>query len=1303
MITRDIASTWEGLLPYVPRLVVDWLRESPDARTRELDGTFAFCDISGFTKLAERLSKKGKVGAEILTDTLASVFAELLEISYENGGGLIKFGGDALLLFFSGPGHELRACEAAGGIRRRLRTVGRIETEGGIVGLRISIGIHSGLFHFFLVGDSHRELVLCGPAATECVRMEAAATAGQIMVSEATAAALPRSATEPSPPGRLLRRVPDAGEAPARFEAGVPDIDIAACLPTAVRRHLLDGGHEPEHRRATVGFLHFGRADELLAKEGVPALESALDTLISDCQAAADAHDIAFLATDIAADGGKVIFSAGVPRAMGDDEERLLLALRRIIDVQRPLAVRIGVARGHVFAGDVGPHYRRVYTVMGDTVNLAARLMAAAEPGQLLTTERVLDASRTRFRAKRLEPIHLKGKAKPIQPCTLGDPVGAVKATTEAGLPLFGREEEIAQLQGMLDSARHGEGRLLEIVGEPGIGKSRLVEEVRARAGGMTVFHESGDLYRANTPYHPFRSLVLEILGTRSRDETGLAPLLRDKVERAAPQLVPWLPLLGALLDLELPPTPETGALDESRRAARLAAVTGEFLAAVLTEPAVLIFEDAHWMDEASAELLRAITVEGAPGPWLVLLTRRVTDRGFAPPKEGAWTGMHLGPLPPDQAAALVETAFDDDPLAPHEVVALAERSGGNPFFLRELMAAARAGAGIESLPDSAEALVIARIDRLDATDRTILRHASVIGASFDERLLDAVLPEETERPDEAVWTRLGEFLDRQGGGWRFRQALIREAAYEGLPFGTRRALHSRIGDFICTVDETPEEEAEILAMHFFKAQRYEETWRFARVAGERARRKYANLEAAEFYRQALEATRRVGDIAPEEVLLVSESMGEALQIAGEYRKAADAYRAARRLVSDRTAEARLLLKEARIAERVGRFSDAVRLIRRGQRALEGDDHPASAERAQLTVGYAAIRHAQGRHREAIRWCEMAIAEAERAGDREALAHAYSLLDLARASLGIAGGHEYSWKALSIYEEIGDLGGQAIVLTNLGAYAYYDGRWNDAVELYERARKAEERRGDAVNAGLGTFNVAEILCDQGRLTEAERLLRQSLRVWRAAGLRYGIAKALSQLGVVMARLGRFDDALISLREAGAEFLHTGSKEGVVEVNTRVTETLLRSGDAAGSHTMALETLALTEEMGGFHLAAPTIHRLRGYALLDLGQAEEAREALEESLRLARGQGMPYEEGLTLRALVQLARTQGRDTAALEGASAEILEGLGVVAVTDPVPPRPRGVATTTGSDGQPFEVRPPVRSDFDSGSPDPAG
>jgi class 3 adenylate cyclase/tetratricopeptide (TPR) repeat protein len=1269
----DTVAEQELLRPYLPRLLLQWLTEAPDDAWRTVVGSIAFVDISGFTRLSERLAKRGKVGAEELTDAIGTCFARLLGVAYGNGGGLIKFGGDALLLLFTGADHPSKAARAAVGMRRELRDIGSIATPGGRVALKMSVGVHSGEFHFFLVGDSHRELMITGPAATQTVLMESTADAGEIVVSAETAAVLPPGVLGSAKgPGFLLRKDPP-GIAPERRETeAVPRTeDMVPCIPTAIREHVLAGLHEPEHKRVTVAFIHFDETDGLIERAGENACAEALDVLVSDVQRAADKNGVCFLGSDVDRDGGKIILTAGAPTASGSDEERMLLTVREIMDIDRELKVRIGVNRGPVFAGDIGPFYRRTYTVMGDAVNLAARLMAKAEPGEIIATESVLQPSRTSFETRELQPFYVKGKAQPVHAFALGaveHPIA--KPVSASSSPLVGREHEMKVLLEALESTRKGSGRVVEIVGEAGIGKSRLIEELRASAADLAFLSAACELYHASTPYSPLVPLLRRLFGISDLDQDAVAAeRLRAVVAAIAPQLLPWTPLLGIALDVPIPPTPEVAHLEDEFRRQKLEEVTVELATALLGTPTLFVFEDTHWMDEASADLLRRLTSGIDALPWLVCATRRDVEEGFVAAGPAVEV---LRPQPLDEAAAaaLVDAATEESPLAPHEIAALAERSGGNPLFLKELLAAARDAGGIEGLPDTVEALITARIDRLPPRERSVLKRLSVLGPTFHGELARAVIPPEIA-PDDDEWARLEEFIAPDGpDSLRFRHALIRDAAYEGLPFRLRRSLHALVGETIERAGEgSAEENAEILSLHFFYARRYGPAWRYSRLAGDRATTIYANIEAADFYERAIESAKRDESVAAIDVAKVFESLGDVRKRIGEFPRASQAYTAAKRIVSDDAiAAARLLLKQAGIKQASGRFADALRWIRKADRVVaEREAHDAAAQRSQIAVAYASVRKDQGRQSDVIRWCLKAIPEAELAGDKDALAHAYTLLESAFVNLGMWENAVYSGRALGLYEELGDLWGQGVVLNNLGARAYFEGRWNEAVDLYERGREAWDKIGDAVNAAIGTVNAGEILSDQGRLDEAEPMFRKALRVWKAAGDRSSVAYALSNLGRLAYRRGNFDEALEVLAEAHDDFIATGADADALEAEARIAECELLAGrtvEALQRVESLLERTPASHGQSGPLTAM--LYRLKGSALLQACDLDGAREALDQSLHVARSRNARFDIALTLGALSDLAAAEGGDAEPYESERRTILAGLGVL--TEPASP-----------------------------------
>ena len=344
-------------------------------------------------------------------------------------------------------------------------------------------------------------------------------------------------------------------------------------------------------------------------------------------------------------------------------------------------------------------------------------------------------------------------------------------------------------------------------------------------------------------------------------------------------------------IGLEIPETAETETLEERFRKTRLEEATRELVGMLLP----LSHGASSSRTRTGWTTPRATSCVSSPSglqdrPWLVVVTRRDQPSGFISPEKARATVIELEPLRGDDAAALLATANEDLPLPPHEAAALAERAGGNPFFLTELLAAARAPGGAGELPDSVEALMIAEIDRLSPGDRRVLRCASVIGASFARDLLDSCLG--TERPESDVWNRLAELVVRdEDGRLRFRHALIRDAAYEGLPYRRRRELHGLVGETLERLaGSRPEDEAEHLSLHFFHAHDFDRAWRYSRVAGERAQAIYANVEAAAFFERALAAGKHVGEASRDDLAAISEALGDVRDRAGDFRRAEQAF-----------------------------------------------------------------------------------------------------------------------------------------------------------------------------------------------------------------------------------------------------------------------------------------------------------------------------------------------------------------------------------------------------------------------------
>jgi class 3 adenylate cyclase/tetratricopeptide (TPR) repeat protein len=1224
----------ELLKPYVPRLLIQWIRDSPGTHYYPVDGTLAFVDISGFTALTETLARQGKIGAELLRDTLDGVLSALLDEAYEWGAGLIKWGGDALLLLFDGPGHPERAARAMWELQLTIDRIGRIRNTGGTTVLRMSIGATTGEVEFFTAGSVHRELFVTGPTATESVQIEAIADAGEIALSPALAALLDPSCIGAKKNGVfLLAGPPDADRRMAPDVGSVAGLDVASCIPLAAREHVLLERSEPEHRIITATFFDLMETDELLARLGPKAFAEALDQRVRAIQEAAVRYEVPFNATDVSKGAIKILLSAGAPSTTGHDEEQTLRLVREVMDQPGVIPLRVGINSGRVFTGDFGPPYRRTYAVLGDAINTAARVMARAEAGQVLATEQVLDRSRTLFQATPIEPFQAKGKAEPVRASLVGPIVGRrEKRVVET--PFVGRDRELQTLRIVIGDVRDGNGWTVEIAGPSGIGKTRLLRELLAATPDVRVLHSTCEEYEASTPYYALRDPVRDVLEL-GRDATPAEAeqRLRDVVASAEPELVPWVPLLAIPLGLELPPTPETAAIDERFLREVLADVTLRFLVAALgTSPVALVVEDAQFVDESSADLLRRLAAAARSLPYLFVIARTHP--------EGLWTDMEdadqrfivfdLLPLSERQAAEIVEIATDEEPLRPHEIEVLARRSGGSPLFLIELLNVARSSGSTEALPDSIEAVVTADIDRFSASDRIVLRYASVLGVTFDEALLRATLRGEVAF-DDGVWGRLEGLVDRDPDGLlRFRNTLVHHTAYEGLPFRRRRELHARVAEAIESAATSLDDEAATLALHYSAARRSDKTWHYGRLGGDRARAVGAIVEAAHLYELALQAGSRVRTVRRRERADVLVSLGKVRETAGLFDESVDAFRRAARLLPDDPVErARIFALRTRPNVRTGAWGRALRETSAGLRLVEGRrGRRAAAVRAMLRAMRAENLMFQGRAHEAIPLATAAAAEAHRAGELEAAARAYTALDGSYQLLGEPQKAVYERLALDIYTRLGDVNARGIVHNNLGVQAYDDGRWSEALEFYERAQDDCLRSGDHQNAAMAATNLGELLVSKGEIDRAERVLNEARRVMRSS--RFTPFVLFAEIQLARCALER-DDATLALEmleSAIAEARLVGHAGMALVGSTYRAHAHARAGSPELG-LVSLDSEAMTARDGAIWRAA-AVERARADCLTVLGRTDEARQGLDRALSVAKEQGLLYEEMLIRR-------------------------------------------------------------------------
>ncbi len=588
----------------------------------------------------------------------------------------------------------------------------------------------------------------------------------------------------------------------------------------------------------------------------------------------------------------------GAPHAHEDDSERAVRAAlagqETLGDYAGQVAEAYGVALGARFGINTGPVVLtggdapadERYNALGDTVNVAARLQAVAGEGGVAVGPATARQIESRFELKSLGEVELKGKGAPVE-AFLVAAERAVSAESRPATPFVGRAAELATLETVVEDLATGRGAVVSITGEPGIGKSRLVAETRARfADDVSFLEGQGAAYAESFAYWPVRDLLRNWLGLGISDPEARARLeLKAALAHLNGRTEPAYPFLATLLGVALEPDLAQQLSELSRDSVQRQTVEAvyDLLAALARErPLCVLLEDLHWADEATLELLEELLPlvdEEAVG--LVLLYRSEREHRSWQLGQLArqrfphrYSELELGPLDRDDALAIAEADL------PERVAdILVDRAGGNPFFLEEaLRDLVERGAlrrengryelavGIDELqvPSLVQEALQARLDRLSPPTKEVVGVASVIGRTFGLPLLEQVASQEQLRQSLSELQRLELVVEerrRPAPEYRFRHGLVQEAAYGGLTEGRRRSLHRSVGEALeqLAAEEAPEAYA-VLGRHFAEGDEPERAADYLLKAGDVARGLDAEEEALGHYRRALEFLDRLGD-----------------------------------------------------------------------------------------------------------------------------------------------------------------------------------------------------------------------------------------------------------------------------------------------------------------------------------------------------------------------------------------------------------------------------------------------------------
>ncbi len=951
----------ELLASYVPKLIQKRAIQNPtpiDAPLREsFQSVVLFTDISGFTALTERLAEKGPAGVETLAHVLNDYFGKMIDVIHEYGGDVMKFAGDALIVIWpiasdSGMADSaseeaqrqwtLRAAECSLKIREKMLNY---SAEGSPLYLKMALAV-GRITEVHVGGVFNRwEFVLVGDPLIELGFANNLAKAGDILISSSAlalinndieATLLEFDISGKQQKAARLTKLKNSSQLPAESERLVITDNLQPSLspyiPGSVINRVAAGQSDwlAELRKVTIIFVNVLESEQSLSLEVAQNLMQVIQRVVYRFEGSLN---------KISQDDKGIMVDAAFglpPLAHEDDALRGIQAGMAIRDELKKLEIHssIGITTGRVFCGLVGNDVRRVYTFLGNSVNLAARLMALGisqkdvierEGIAILCDRPTYEASKDQVEFETLAPQHVKGRSEAVD---IFHPLRSKKAVLRQQTQLIGREEEKAVLiNSFLELQRGSAMQTVILRGEAGIGKSQLIEELvrQAETSQIKILMGEGDAIEKNNPYHAWRSTFNRVFGIEEilrrpqlseADRISIRDTVLNKLSQIDPDLLRYAPLLTVLLPVPIPENDFTSSLTGETRGGNIRELLFRILQHEASQsPLLIVIEDLHWVDSASWIFLADVYHKVRP-LMLVLTTRPLPQpvpqefKLIADKSDTHFVKLETMNL--DDVDALVCQRLGVVSIPPLVSKLIREKSEGHPFFAEELAYAlrdsgvlliegqqSRLASGLNdladvTLPDNLQAAITSRIDGLSPSQQLTLKVASVIGRIFTYRVLEAIHPIETDRPEMRDYmdalTRLSLTLvesETPDLAYIFKHAVTQEAAYNLMLFAQRRQLHRTVGEWI---EQHHQQDIEsfytLLAYHWQQAVGTLEAGtdpivvnkarEFLEKAGNQSLNNFANTEALGFFDDLLK--------------LIDPNQTDKLYLGRLYRKMGDAY-----------------------------------------------------------------------------------------------------------------------------------------------------------------------------------------------------------------------------------------------------------------------------------------------------------------------------------------------------------------------------------------------------------------------------
>ncbi len=962
-------------------------------------------------------------------------------------------------------------------------------------------------------------------------------------------------------------------------------------------------------------------------------------------------HRYGGLVDKFTGDGLMAIFGAPVAH-----ENNAEMAVRAALDMQRaadeftpvakaqlgaPLEIRIGIHSGPAIAGILGPAEQAAYTVIGDTVNMAARLEALATPGNILVSGQVYTRTQAFFEFETMEATFIKGVVHPVVTYQVtGRRIApeAARGIPGVGSIFLGHEAALAQLRARLvDFVEQRAGQRITVRGEAGMGKSRLVSEWLKDVTPDTarIWHGRGLPYVQGIGYGIMRSLLQNAISTYPTGEAWESHI--------SAALLPFLKQIAGLPLTPREEMPLSTLTPESIKQLTELALREWFIEEARRQPLIVVLDDFHWADDLSRDLLKSLSHITAEVPVIFcVITRAYAEPPFAPSLATERDLIvNVNPLTQAQSRELLAHAVDLEDLPESVIDTILTRAEGNPFYIEEFVRMliekgllrlegaqwhVISTVALEKLeaPTSLRGLMMARVDRLPENLRNVLRDASVIGLQFDARILESIERHfhgaDSVAPFLERLTEAGLLEPRPQANahtYAFRHILTQETIYDSILHVQRPVLHRLVAEaLIALYADDLHNQAEVLAIHYDQARMRDKALEYTLLAGERARLQFANRKATEYYSRALQLSQHLTHCEKER-WQAAMGLGDVQQHIGEYEEATAFYQAALEDWKEAPPEvqAEIMLKLGRVWIQRGGIEEGEKWLQEGLARLNHVAHAQPQIEAEIDAFLGWINLRRGDLASAQGWLEKGLARVNDTPHLDVLSSILNRLGAVYYEQGeLDRATHLVERALAIRESLGDILGVARSSNNLGILKGNSGDWQSALENYQRGLQILEKIGNTEGVAIAHTNIGSIYIDIGDWDKAAANLQQGLTLAQRIANPFETAQAHLNLGRLYLAQHLWDKSQQHLDAAIALYKQAGSRasSNLIDAYSLQGSLCLEQGNIASAAEWSAQSYRLLQEVNGETAEWGRYEQLRGRILAIQGDAAQALEHLRRA-------------------------------------------------------------------------------------------